>query len=333
MTAPPKIVIIGTGGTIAGRSSSATGLAYEAAKLSVEDLLEAVPGLENVAQISAQSLFSLNSKDMGPAEWQQLAGRTSEVLRDPGISGAVITHGTDTLEEAALFLHLTVRSDKPVVLTGSMRPATALSADGPANLYQAVQVCASIKAAGRGVMVVMNGEICPALHVVKRHSIATSAFMAYPGGSLGTVYPGRTFFFSPPGLPAMSGEFEELIRPETDIPEVTVHYPVAGGDPHSLAGSITADCRGLVIAAFGCGEIPDLLVPVIEQTAARGICVVVSSRVAGVAVMPETMTLREADNVLPSGHLNPQKSALLLALGLAAGHNPRDVFTNFGSEG
>ncbi|GIT54361.1 MAG: L-asparaginase 2 [Pseudomonadota bacterium] len=333
MTATPNIVIIGTGGTIAGQARSATDLAYEAAKLSVEDLLEAVPGLENVAQISAQSLFSLNSKDMGPAEWQRLAGRTSEVLRDPGISGVVITHGTDTLEEAALFLHLTVRSDKPVVLTGSMRPATALSADGPANLYQAVQVCASQEAVGRGVMVVMNGEIWPARHVVKRHSIATSSFAAYPGGALGSVYPGHTFFASPPGLPQMSGEFEELTRLEMEIPEVAVHYPVASGDPRSLAGSITADCRGLVIAAYGCGEIPELLLPVIEQTAARGICVVVSSRIAGVAVMPETMTLQEADNVIASGHLNPQKSALLLALGLAAGLRPRNVFTNFGTEG
>ena len=108
---------------------------------------------------------------------------------------------------------------------------------------------------------------------------------------------------------------------------------MASGDPRSLAGSITADCRGLVIAAYGCGEIPELLLPVIEQTAARGICVVVSSRIAGVAVMPETMTLQEADNVIASGHLNPQKSALLLALGLAAGLRPRNVFTNFGTEG
>ena len=333
MMATPNIVIIGTGGTIAGQAGSATDLAYEAAKLSVDDLLQAVPGLENVAKISAENLFSLNSKDMGPAEWQLLAGRIEGTLKDPGISGVVITHGTDTLEEAALFLHLTVRSEKPVVLTGSMRPATALSADGPANLYQAVQVSASREAAGRGVMVVMNGDILPARHVVKRHSIATSAFAAYPGGAMGSVYPGHTFFASPPGLPSMAGAFEELTDPETAIPAVGVHYAAAAGDERSLAGWVASECRGLVIAAFGCGEIPQLLLPGIEELSGRGICVVVSSRVGGVAVMPETMTPQQADNVIASGHLNPQKSALLLALTLATGRTPQAVFSNVGCGG
>ena len=160
MPSEPKVVIVGTGGTIAGRADSATNLAYTAGQLSVADLLEVIPDLANVAQISGQNLFSLNSKDMGPAQWQLLARTISEEASRKDVAGVVVTHGTDTLEEAALFLHLTLSIDKPIVLTGSMRPATALSPDGPANLFHAVQVCASANASGRGVMGVMNGEIC-----------------------------------------------------------------------------------------------------------------------------------------------------------------------------
>ena len=149
MTAKPKVVIIGTGGTIAGRAASATDLAYDAAQLSVDELLVAIPGLKDIADISATNLFALNSKDMGPGEWLQLARRIETCAEDQDTAGVVVTHGTDTLEEAALFLELTLRTQKPVVVTGSMRAATALSADGPANLYQAVQVSASSQAIGR----------------------------------------------------------------------------------------------------------------------------------------------------------------------------------------
>ena len=129
MPSEPKVVIVGTGGTIAGRADSATNLAYSAGQLSVADLLEVIPDLANVAQISGQNLFSLNSKDMGPEQWQLLARKISEEASRKDVTGVVVTHGTDTLEEAALFLHLTLSTDKPIVLTGSMRPATALSPD------------------------------------------------------------------------------------------------------------------------------------------------------------------------------------------------------------
>ena len=207
MKAKPKINIIGTGGTIAGRSASATDLAYDAAELSVDELLEDIPGLKDIADISATNLFALNSKDMGPGEWLKLARRVESCAEDQDTAGVVVTHGTDTLEEAALFLELTLRTQKPVVITGSMRAATALSADGPANLYQAVQVSASSQAAGRGVLVVLNGEIFSGTRVIKGHSIATDAFSASAGGLIGNAYSGHTFFLCVARLSSPSRRF------------------------------------------------------------------------------------------------------------------------------
>ena len=182
MTAKPKVVIIGTGGTIAGRAASATDLAYDAAQLSVDELLEAIPGLKDIADISATNLFALNSKDMGPGEWLKLAQRIESCVENQDTAGVVVTHGTDTLEEAALFLELTLRTQKPVVVTGSMRASTAFSADGPANLYQAVQVSASNQAVGRGVLVVLNGEIFSGSRVIKGCLLYTSPSPRARGG-------------------------------------------------------------------------------------------------------------------------------------------------------
>ena len=326
MPSEPKVVIVGTGGTIAGRADSATNLAYSAGQLSVADLLEVIPDLANVAQISGQNLFSLNSKDMGPDQWRLLARTISEETSRKDVTGVVVTHGTDTLEEAALFLHLTLSTDKPIVLTGSMRPATALSPDGPANLFHAVQVCASANANGRGVMVVMNGEIMPALHVVKRHSIATNSITSSPARSLGRVYSGRTFFFSDSTNAALAGAFGGALSDDAVLPTVDIHYVAAGNSHADLLARDWTECRGLVIAGFGCGEIPDGLVPKIKRLADNGITIVVSSRVADVVVLPETMTLTEGYNIVASRHLNPHKSALLLSLALSTGKDVAGTF-------
>ena len=326
MPSEPKVVIVGTGGTIAGRADSATNLAYSAGQLSVADLLEVIPDLANVAQISGQNLFSLNSKDMGPEQWQLLARKISEEASRKDVTGVVVTHGTDTLEEAALFLHLTLSTDKPIVLTGSMRPATALSPDGPANLFHAVQVCASANASGRGVMVVMNGEILSAPHVVKRHSIATNAFTSSPARPLGRVYSGRTFFFSDSTKAALAGAFAGALSNDVVLPAVDIHYVAAGNSHADLLSRDWTERRGLVIAGFGCGEIPDGLVPEINRLADDGITIVVSSRVADVVVLPETMTLTEEHHIVASRHLNPHKSALLLSLALSAGEDVAATF-------
>ena len=326
MTAKPKVVIIGTGGTIAGRAVSATDLAYDAAQLSVDELLEVVPGLKDIADISATNLFALNSKDMGPGEWLKLAQCIETFTENQDTAGVVVTHGTDTLEEAALFLELTLRTEKPVVVTGSMRASTALSADGPANLYQAVQVSASNQAVGRGVLAVLNGEIFSGSRVIKGHSIATDAFSASAGGVIGSAYSGHTFFFVPPGFSPLHGAFHKVLQNEQALPQVGVHYITAVGNDKALVSLEAAGCQGMVLAAFGSGEIPEKLVPYAQAISDRGIPIVVSSRVNHAVVLPETMTLNEGGNVLASRHFNPQKSAVLLALALATGSDPSEVF-------
>jgi len=328
MIVKPKVVIIGTGGTIAGRASASTDLSYNAGELSVEDLLSAIPGLNDLADVSSINLFALNSKDMGPEEWLRLAVSVEAYAKDPDISGIVVTHGTDTLEETALFLELTLQTRKPVVITGSMRASTALSADGPSNLYQAVQVSGASCSKGRGVLVVFNGEIFAGSRVIKDYSINTNAFSATAGGLIGSVYSGYTFFFVPSGVSTHHGAFHEALRSDQELPRIGVHYITAGGNDAVLASLEPSECDGLVIAALGGGEIPEKLVTRLMSFAECGIPIVVSSRVTNVTVMPETMTLKEGGNIVASRHFNPQKSAVLLALVLATRSNLIDVFAH-----
>ncbi|MBL11005.1 MAG: L-asparaginase [Acidiferrobacteraceae bacterium] len=323
-----KIVIIGTGGTIAGRAKVSSDLSYNAAELTVDELALSVPGLDELADIVLCDLFSLNSKDMGPIEWIKLALTVKEYAENADISGIVVTHGTDTLEEAALFLELTLNTPKPVVITGSMRASTALSADGPSNIYQAVQVSTEASASERGVLVVFNGEIYAGWRIMKAHSLNTGAFgsVISPGYLIGNVYPGHTSFFVPKGFVWHRGFFSSVLTNNSKLPDVVIHYVTAGGSENILSGLQTDSFAGLVLAAFGSGEIPEVLMPKLIEFAKKGLPIVVSSRVQNAVVLPETMTLEESETVIASRHLNPQKSALLLSLILATENSPADIF-------
>src|SRR5436190_24067597 len=157
--AKPKIIILATGGTIAGAQASTSDAGYKSGTFSVDNLIAAVPAMKDIAEVGGEQIASIGSQTMNDEVWLKLAKRINELLATPDVDGIVVTHGTDTLEETAYFLHLVVSSDKPVVLVGSMRPATAISADGPLNLYNAVGVAVDPQARGRGVMVVINDQI------------------------------------------------------------------------------------------------------------------------------------------------------------------------------
>ncbi len=320
------IRIIATGGTIAGRGGSATSVEYTAAQLSADELVSMVSGLGDVADISCETLYALDSKDMGLKHWRALANLIRKRLSEKSIDGVVVTHGTDTLEETAWFLDLAGSWRKPVVIVGAMRASTALSADGPANLYQGVCVCAASTAAGRGVLVVMAGLVLSGWRAVKTSSEALTAFQVYPGGAVGQVIGNSVLFHQNSEAGPLSGRFADVVRSEQALPVIGIEYCAGScGAVDSLRWP-RGPGMGLVVAAFGSGGVPDALAESLSDYAASGASVVISSRVAGVLVMPETMTLIEKENVVAARYLNPQKAAALLSLILADGCSPQSTF-------
>ena len=263
-------------------------------------------------------MFATGSENLGPHQWRILARRIEELTADSEVDGVVVTHGTDTLEEAAFFLELVCKSGKPVVLTAAMRPSTALSADGPANLFQAVLAATSPQLQSHGLLVVMNGLVIPGWQIIKTDSVALDSFHAYPGGPIGKIVGESLLVFGSPDLSPLVGRFHDHLRNDDELPFVDIVLLRGGCGDQPLADFGENACKGLVVAGFGSGTMPDNLTGLVAETASSGCTVVVSSRVSRVTVLAETMTSVNSKNVFPSGFLNPQKSALLLSLALDA---------------
>lgn len=194
--AKSRIAILGTGGTIAGfidNTIATTG--YTAGAIDIDVLIKAVPQIRDLADISWEQIANIDSSNMCDEIWLRLAKKIAKLFAE-GIDGVVITHGTDTMEETAYFLNLTIKSDKPVVLVGAMRPSTAISADGPKNLYNAVALVANKEAKNKGVMVAINDKILSARGVVKTHSLNVDAFSSPDFGDLGYIVDGKVFFYN-----------------------------------------------------------------------------------------------------------------------------------------
>jgi L-asparaginase len=311
----PRIALLATGGTIAGVAADALHTAgYQAGALGVEHLLEAVPALDALAVIEAEQLASIDSKDMSYAVWNALSARLEMLLARDDIDGVVITHGTDTLEETAFLLHLTVKSRKPVVLTAAMRPATALSADGPLNLCQAVMVAADPDAAGRGVLVVVNGQIHGARDVSKRNATAVQAFESPEFGALGWVQDARVEFQRSLSRP------HTLATPFTvpaEWPEVALVLSYSGVTRVAVDALVAAGVRGLVVAGTGNGSIHAALQQALGEAAAHGVAVVRASRTGAGHVMRNGAAPDDALGLVAAGTLSPYKARVLLILALA----------------
>ena len=270
-------------------------------------------------------MFATGSENLGPHQWRLLARRIEELTADSEVDGVVVTHGTDTLEEAAFFLELVCKSGKPVVLTAAMRPSTALSADGPANLFQAVLAAISPQLQSHGLLVVMNGLVIPGWQIIKTDSVALDSFHAYPGEPIGKIVGESLLVFGSPNLSPLEGRFHDHLRNDDELPFVDIVLLRGGCGDQPLADFGGNSSKGLVVAGFGGGTMPDNMNGLVAETANSGCTVVVSSRVSRVTVLPETMTSVKSKNVFPSGLLNPQKSALLLSLALDANLDARKL--------
>ena len=319
MSGKPTIHVMATGGTISGAGSSATAASYESGRVEASELVAEVEELSQVPSIETENLFATGSENLGPVQWRILARRIEELTKSMDVDGVVVTHGTDTLEEASFFLDLVCKPSKPVVLTAAMRPATALSADGPANLYQAILAAASPQLKGHGILLVMNGTVIPGWQAIKTDSAALESFCAYPNGIIGRISGERLIVSGESCSSPLSGRFTDHLKKDSKLPLVRVIFLRGGYEEGLLEDWIKKDCRGVVITGFGAGTLPDTVANRIAKMELSEFVIVVSSRVPRVMVMSETMTQIEGCNAVPSGFLNPQKSALLLSLALEDG--------------
>jgi L-asparaginase len=311
----PNVVVLATGGTIAGAAGSDVQAAYTSGQVGVEQLLAAVPQTKEIATLRGEQISNIGSQDMNDEVWLKLARRVNELVAMPDVDGVVITHGTDTIEETGYFLNLVVKSRKPVVLTASMRPSTALSADGPLNFYNAVAVAANKDAAGRGVLVVINDWIHGASSLTKTSTTAVQTFLSPLRGLVGTVAYGKSEFYrGPVGKNTVDSEFS--LDGVTALPRVDIIMAYENMDGKLIDAAVAAGAKGIVIAGVGNGNMTASALEALGAQAKKGIVCVRSTRVATGQVGRNVEVDDDKLSLVASDDLNPQKSRVLLRLAL-----------------
>jgi L-asparaginase type II len=326
--AKPTVYVLSTGGTIAGRGASSTSLSeYASGTVKGEELVNAVPEIKDVAQVKVEQIANVNSSDMTLAIWLTLARRINEIYAaDRTVSGVVVTHGTNTLEETAYFLNLTVKDDRPVVVVGSMRPATAISADGPLNLLNAVRVAAAPDARGRGALVVLNDEINAARDVTKTNTYRVETFKAPELGMMGYVDADAvTFYRTSTRRHTARSEFD--VRGLTTLPQVDILYSYVEPNPALARALVDSGAKGIVYAGAGAGLLSANekkgLEPVRALPEASRPVLVRTSRVGNGRVI--AMNEFDALGMIPGDTLNPQKARVLLMLALTKTKDPKEL--------
>ena len=311
----PNVIVMATGGTIAGAASAGDDGVYQAGDIPVAGLIDAVPEASRLANLTGVQIASIGSQDMNDAVWMQLAKELDRYLSDDSIAGVVITHGTDTMEETAYYLNLVVDSEKPVVITGAMRPATALSADGPLNLYNSVAVAASTKAHGHGVLVVANDSIHGAREVVKTSTLTVQAFESPNMGLLGALHYGSFRMFRKPQRKHTTKSIFS-IRSIEELPSVFVIFAHSNMNGDLIRAALELGAKGIVLAGVGNGNASQLAIEAMSEARAQGVVVVRSTRSSSGAVLRNQEVDDDAAGFVVSDQLNPAKARVLLQLGL-----------------
>jgi L-asparaginase len=313
----PRIIVLSTGGTIAGQQPNTDKAGYLPGKIPIGELLKNIPSISQKAIVQGEQIASIGSYDMTVDIWIKLARRINEIFARHEADGIVITHGTDTQEETAYFLNLTVQSDKPVVLTGSMRPSTAVSADGAKNLYDAIIVASDVSSKGKGVMVSFNESIYDAKNVVKTNTTNVNAFSSPNTGSIGQLYDGR-IFYNAQSLNKHSGSAVFDISKIDSLPGVEIVYAYAGASNAAINAFINSHAAGIIIAGTGNGSFDKAILESVKDAVKKGILVVRSSRVVSGKVTTQYVGTFDDSKLgtIVSDNLNPQKARILLMLAL-----------------
>jgi L-asparaginase len=311
----PRIRFIATGGTIATRGGT---------RMSAEEVLQLVPGLHRIARPEPEQFANVASTAMTLDQWVQLARRVNEAFdQDPGLTGAVITSGTDSLEELAYFLHLTVKANKPVVLVGAMRNAGALGYEGPANLLDAFRVASSPDSRGKGVLVVLNDEINSAREVTKTDALRVQTFQSRPYGILGVVDPDRVVYYREP-LRRHTQKAEFDVSALASLPRVDIMMFYQGASSDLLRAAVDAGAKGIVIAVAGADLTGGSLAPGISYAERQGVVVVAATRTGSGRIAAQSAT-RVRDGMIGGEDLTPLKARILLMLALTKTQSPVDI--------
>ena len=319
-----NIVILATGGTIAGAAATGTQAAYTSGAVTIDAMIAAVPGIKDMANIKGEQISNVGSQDMSFEIMLKLGKRINELINRSDVDGIVVTHGTDTMEETAFFLNLVVKGDKPVVMVGSMRPSTAVSADGPLNLYNAVGVAVDPNARSRGVLVVMNDWIHAAHSLTKTSTTAIQTFMSPLRGIVGVANYGKNDFYNTPTWKHTSGsEFD--ISAVNKLPRVDIIFACADMPADLIDASVANGAKGIVIAGVGNGNMNKASLEAAANAVKKGVIVVRSSRVPTGTVGRNVEVNDDELGFIASDELNPQKARLLLSLALLKSRPKTDL--------
>jgi len=311
----PRVIILATGGTIAGAGTASDRAGYTAGKIPIDDLIGAIPTVKKIATITGEQISSVGSQDMTTEIWKKLAVRINEIIAKKEADGIVVTHGTDTQEETAYFLDLVVPSAMPVVLTGSMRPATAISADGPKNLYDAITVAINPKSKGRGVLVSFNEGIFDGREVTKMSTTFTNAFGSPNTGPIGHAYDGKVEYYAN-AVRERDPKSPVTITADMKLPRVDIVYMYADAPSDMIDMLVAKKVDGIVIAGVGNGNFNKTFTDAVKKAVAAGVVVCRASRTpSGRVVLHDEINDDELGTIV-SDDLNPQKARILLMLGL-----------------
>jgi L-asparaginase len=320
----PRVIILATGGTIAGAGAAVDRAGYTAGKIPIDDLIGGIPSVKKVANITGEQVASVGSQDMTIDIWKKLAIRINEIFKNNEADGIVITHGTDTQEETAYFLDLVITSDKPVVLTGSMRPATAISADGPKNLYDAITIAANPKSKGRGVLVSFNEGIFDGRDVMKLSTTKTNAFGSPNTGPVGQAYDGRVEYYATSTREVNPAKPIQL-KADTKLPRVDIVYMYADAPSDQIDMLVSKKVDGIVIAGVGNGNFNKAYMDAVKRAVAAGVIVCRASRTpSGRVVLHDEINDDELGTIV-SDDLTPQKARILLMLGLTRSRDKKQL--------